>query len=77
MKISTILDQIDDGQIALPEFQRGYVWTREQVRELLTSLYKGYPIGSLMVWATAGADADVRHGDGNAKGIVKLLLDGQ
>lgn len=77
MKISTILDQIDDGQIALPEFQRGYVWTREQVRELMTSLYKGYPIGSLMVWATAGADADVRHGDGSAKGIVKLLLDGQ
>lgn len=77
MKISTILDQIDDGQIALPEFQRGYVWTREQVRELMTSLYKGYPIGSLMVWATSGADADVRHGEGTSTGVVKLLLDGQ
>ena len=36
MKISTILDHIDIGHIALPEFQRGYVWNRNQVRELLT-----------------------------------------
>jgi uncharacterized protein with ParB-like and HNH nuclease domain len=36
MKISTILDHIDSGHIALPEFQRGYVWNRDQVRGLLT-----------------------------------------
>jgi uncharacterized protein with ParB-like and HNH nuclease domain len=39
MKISTILDHIDTGHMALPEFQRGYVWSREQVRGLFTSLY--------------------------------------
>ena len=38
MKVSTILDQIDNGAIALPEFQRGYVWNRKQVRELMDSL---------------------------------------
>jgi len=48
MKIQTILDQIDIGSIALPEFQRGYVWNRDQVRGLMHSLYKRHPVGSLM-----------------------------
>ena len=39
MKISTILDHIDSGHMALPEFQRGYVWNRDQVRGLFDSLY--------------------------------------
>jgi len=38
MKIQMILDQIDLGSVALPEFQRGYVWNREQVRNLMHSL---------------------------------------
>jgi uncharacterized protein with ParB-like and HNH nuclease domain len=38
MKISTILDHIDGGEIALPEFQKGYVWNRDQVRGLMESL---------------------------------------
>jgi len=77
MKIKTILDQIDLGSIALPEFQRGYVWNRNQVRSLMHSLYKRYPIGSLLVWLTKSDTAPSR-GDGElAPGIVKLLLDGQ
>lgn len=77
MKLSTILDQIDMGSIALPEFQRGYVWNRDQVRKLMRSLYRGYPVGSLMVWETRTESASAR-GDGQlATGTVKLLLDGQ
>jgi hypothetical protein len=38
MKISTLLDHIDSGHMALPEFQRGYVWNRDQVRGLFDSL---------------------------------------
>lgn len=52
LKIATILDQIDLGSMALPEFQRGYVWNRDQVRGLMQSLYRRYPIGSLLVWVT-------------------------
>ncbi len=48
MNITTILDQIDMGSIALPEFQRGYVWNRDQVRGLMNSLYRKHPIGSLL-----------------------------
>ncbi len=77
MKISTILDHIDSGYMALPEFQRGYVWGGEQVRGLFTSLYKRHPVGGLLVWATEARSAQHR-GDGHlAAGVVKLLLDGQ
>ena len=77
MKISTILDQIDSGFIALPEFQRGYVWNREQVRGLFDSMYRRHPVGGLLVWATAARTA-AHRGDGSISiGIVKLLLDGQ
>ena len=77
MKISTILDHIDSGHMALPEFQRGYVWYRDQVRGLLDSLYRRHPIGGLLVWATESMTATHR-GDGPlASGIIKLLLDGQ
>lgn len=77
MRISTILDHIDSGHMALPEFQRGYVWNREQVRGLFESLYRRHPVGGLLVWATESKTASHR-GDGQlAAGVVKLLLDGQ
>ena len=77
MKISTVLDHIDSGHMALPEFQRGYVWNRDQVRGLLDSLYRKHPIGGLLVWATESKSA-MHRGDGPlAAGVVKLLLDGQ
>ena len=77
MKISTILDHIDTGHMALPEFQRGYVWSREQVRGLFTSLYKRHPVGGLLVWATKAETAAHRGDSSLAPGVVKLLLDGQ
>ncbi len=77
MKVSTILDHIDSGHMALPEFQRGYVWNRDQVRGLFDSLYRRHPVGGLLVWATDSKTA-AHRGDGTlAAGVVKLLLDGQ
>ena len=77
MQIQTILDQIDLGAMALPEFQRGYVWNREQVRGLMYSLYRKHPIGSLLVWVTQTDNADARGDQELQAGSVKLLLDGQ
>lgn len=78
MRISTVLDQIENGQMALPEFQRGYVWNRDQVRGLVRSLYKRYPVGSLLAWNTDSSQANARGVDlGNAGQQVKMLLDGQ
>lgn len=77
MRLATILDQIDLGSMALPEFQRGYVWNRDQVRGLMHSLYMRHPVGSLLVWVTKTESASAR-GDGHlSPGFVKLLLDGQ
>jgi uncharacterized protein with ParB-like and HNH nuclease domain len=77
MKISTILDNIDLGAIALPEFQRGYVWNRNQVRGLMHSLYRRHPVGMLLVWVTATETASTRGDRVLQPGFVKLLLDGQ
>ncbi len=77
LKIDTILSQIDVGAYALPVFQRGYVWNRDQVRKLMYSLYRGYPIGELLVWNTA-TDPEMARGDGTlTAGNVNLILDGQ
>ena len=77
MKISTILDQIDEGAFALPVFQRGYVWNREQVRGLMESLYRRHPVGSLLTWVTRTENATSRGDSPLQPGYVKLLLDGQ
>ena len=77
MKISEILDQIDLGSYALPEFQRGYVWNRDQVKKLMMSLYRGYPIGGMLIWVTK-TDPTITRGDGElTPGVVNLILDGQ
>ena len=77
MKISTVLDHIDNGHMALPEFQRGYVWNRDQVRGLFDSLYRRHPVGSLLVWTTESKNTAHRGNGPRASGVVKLLLDGQ
>ncbi len=63
--------------MALPEFQRGYAWNRDQVRGLFDSLYRRHPVGSLLVWATEAKIASHRGEGDLAPGVVKLLLDGQ
>lgn len=78
MQLEAILHQINSGDMALPEFQRGYVWNRDQVRGLMSSLYRRYPVGSLLVWVTATDSAVMRAG--GAKPVmasVRMLLDGQ
>lgn len=77
MKISDILNYIDNGHMALPEFQRGYVWGGDQVRALFGSLYRRHPVGGLLVWGTQSEGARYRGDQQLAPGIVKLLLDGQ
>lgn len=75
-RLSTLLDEIDSGVVLLPEFQRGYVWNRDQVRGLMRSLYRGYPVGGLLMWETTSEDITVR-GAAAAGGTRQLLLDGQ
>ena len=77
MKISAILNNIELEQFALPEFQRGYVWGREDVRNLFDSLYRRYPVGGFLVWTTQPDPQTVRGSSERTGSAVKLLLDGQ
>jgi hypothetical protein len=77
VQVNTILDQIDLGAMALPEFQRGYVWNRDQVRGLMASLYRKYPVGGLLVWVTPKDTAEIRGEQLGYEGTIELLLDGQ
>jgi len=77
VRISSVLESIDSGRMALPEFQRGYVWNRDQVRGLFHSLYRRHPVGGLLVWVTESKGAAHRGDAQIAPGVVNLLLDGQ
>ncbi|GAB4327223.1 MAG: DUF262 domain-containing protein [Dehalococcoidia bacterium] len=76
MKIYELISEIKRGDLILPEFQRGYVWNKSQVREYLTSLYRGYPTGSFLIWKTPNPGM-VRGGDASNGGAFQLILDGQ
>ena len=71
--ISTFLAFVRDGQIAIPEVQRPFVWDSSKVRDLMDSLYKGYPIGYVITWQ----NPNVRLKDGKLSEGKKILIDGQ
>ena len=74
--IQDLLNQISRDEILLPEFQRGYVWNRDQVRGLMQSLYRKHPTGHLLIWRTYKPSL-VRGGEAARDGHSLLLLDGQ
>jgi len=49
-KINDLIGYIEKKDLVLPEFQREYVWTKEQAKQLFVSLYKEYPVGGLLFW---------------------------
>lgn len=75
-ELSHLMSEIEHGKLALPDIQRPFVWSNTKVRDLFDSLYRGYPVGTLMFWET-GADARTRQiGSGqSAPGL--LIVDGQ
>ncbi len=77
MDVATILNLIDAGEYGLPEFQRGYVWSREQVRRFMSSMYHENPVGSLLIWVTDASSSEIRGDDDSSIGTIKLIVDGQ
>ena len=78
MKISVILDKIDEHQLFVPAFQREYVWKREDAKELLDSLMKDYPTGTMLTWETSQPpELKGSHLYHENQGAVRILLDGQ
>src|SRR5947207_125554 len=78
MKISAILEKIDEKQLFVPAFQREYVWKRDDAKQLIDSLIKEYPTGTMLTWETANPpELKGPHKYEEKQGAVRLLLDGQ
>lgn len=71
--ISAILGLIEAEDFVIPEIQRPFVWKRSQVRDLIDSLYNGYPTGYIITWK----NPDVKTKDGGKASGKKILIDGQ
>src|SRR6266404_2362338 len=78
--VEELVSMIERGELRLPEMQRRYVWRSTRVRDLLDSLYRGYPSGAILLWET---DEDVPLQElaipqqSNPYQSTRLLLDGQ
>lgn len=78
--VQDLVSMIQRGELRLPEMQRGYVWRATRVRDLLDSLYRGYPSGNILVWETDGGTAlrDMAVSQSTSPyAAYRLLLDGQ
>lgn len=83
-QLSKLLDEVVEGKIQLPDFQRGWVWDDEHIRSLLVSIARSFPIGAVMLLETGGESRfQVRPVEGvdltptDAGGAEQLILDGQ
>lgn len=71
--VETLLTWVKSGEIAIPEIQRPFVWEATKVRNLLDSLYQGYPVGYLIAWR----NPTVKLKDGSTSVGKRILIDGQ
>ncbi|MCW5771000.1 MAG: DUF262 domain-containing protein [Rhodospirillaceae bacterium] len=71
--VQTLLTWVKTGEIAIPEIQRPFVWESSKIRDLIDSLYRGYPVGYLIAWQ----NPNVRLKDGSLSVGKKILIDGQ
>lgn len=71
--ISIVLAWIEQGEIAIPEIQRPFVWNKTQVRDLMDSLLRGFPVGYLIAWK----NPNIKLKDGSTSEGKRILIDGQ
>ncbi len=71
--IDTILTWVKSHEIVIPEIQRPFVWDSSKVRNLLDSLYQGFPVGYLIAWK----NPRIRLKDGSLSAGRRILIDGQ
>ncbi len=76
-QIQYILQDIKEREIVLPEFQREFEWGLDQTKNLLDSLLKDYPTGSLLMWGTSNPPALKNYSEPAKNQKLDVLLDGQ
>ena len=73
ISIKNILSLVEQDRIAIPEIQRPFVWKKSKIRDLIDSLYRGYPVGYIITWES---DSAILKGGGQSYGKA-ILIDGQ
>ena len=78
MEVRQILDGVKSLEMVIPEFQREYVWPLDDAKQLIISMYKGYPTGCLLFWET-NKPPEIKNNaiDKSKLGLTKVILDGQ
>lgn len=78
VKVKQLIGDYTSGHVVIPEFQRDYVWQKSKAPKLIDSLYRGFPISSLLVWQS-GEETTARRRDPRPKrtSIMSWLIDGQ
>jgi len=80
-KIEDLLAEVRSGRMRIPSFQRGLRWEREDARKLMDSLYRGYPVGTLLFWETKAEPGEMRFGSfavsGAGRSDALWVVDGQ
>jgi len=80
-KIEDLLAEVRRGRVRVPSFQRGLKWDRKDALTLLDSIYRGYPLGTLLFWETKADAAEARFGSvvvgGDARSDAWWVVDGQ
>jgi uncharacterized protein with ParB-like and HNH nuclease domain len=76
--LSKLIEDIDTGEIGLPDIQRPFVWTPAKVRDLFDSMYNGFPVGYLLFWGNLAPSGARQIGEGRKQSVPRLLIvDGQ
>jgi hypothetical protein len=76
--LATLIQHVDLGFLGLPEIQREFVWPNTKVRDLLDSMYRGFPVGYLLLWENGAEETHRTIGsDGKAVSPHLLIVDGQ
>jgi hypothetical protein len=77
IKVKQLVEQYRSGRIVIPEFQREYVWKPSKAPWLIDSLYRGFPISSLLLWQSMEQTRARRNDPRPSRGAMSWLIDGQ
>ena len=75
--VQQLMDGVDSGRVRLPDIQRPFVWSTAKVRNLIDSMYRGYPVGELMFWDNSGDGHTRAIGVDSSQEPSHQIVDGQ
>lgn len=76
-KVQGLVDSVESGVIQLPDLQRPFVWPKSKIRDLLDSMYRGYPVGELMFWNVSQEESSRTISGATGRVGAHQIIDGQ